>query len=85
MRRRVLRAHVDDDALLALVGDAGDDGVPVLAGDGEDPALGGLRLGGAVRVAVAVALSVVVMQYALRLSGGGIVAPLYSTGMPPSG
>ena len=42
VRRRVLRAHVDDDALLAeargLLGDVG----PVAAGGGEDPALGGL-------------------------------------------
>ncbi len=36
VRRRVLGAHVDDDALLGLGVDPGDDGVPVLPGDGED-------------------------------------------------
>jgi hypothetical protein len=48
--RRVLGAHVDDDPLVTLVGDPGHDGVPVLPGDGEDPAAGGLALRGAVRV-----------------------------------
>jgi hypothetical protein len=42
--RRVLRAHVDDDALVAALRGAGDDAVPVLAGDVEDRALGGLGL-----------------------------------------
>ena len=40
--RRVLRAHVDDDAFLDVVVEALGDGVPVLAGDGEDLALGGV-------------------------------------------
>src|SRR6185503_11509190 len=42
VRRRVLRSHVDDDALLGagLV----DDGVPVAAGDSEDLALGRFAL-----------------------------------------
>ena len=42
VRRRVLRAHVDDDPLVGLLGDALRDLVPVLAGDREDAALGGL-------------------------------------------
>ena len=42
VRRRVLRAHVDDDPLVGLLGDALGDLVPVLAGDREDPTLGGL-------------------------------------------
>ena len=41
--RRVLRAHVDDDALFGrLLGAAAEDLVPVAAGDGVDAALGGL-------------------------------------------
>ncbi len=39
---RVLRAHVDDDAVVGLLGEALDDRVPVLPGDREDLALGGL-------------------------------------------
>jgi hypothetical protein len=42
VRGRVLGAHVDDDVVVALVGDPLDDGVPVLAGDREDPARGGV-------------------------------------------
>ena len=92
--RRVLRAHVHHDALGVLVGDALDHGVPVLTGDGEDGALGGLpaarrgcvvgraRRGGAL---VRHVLGRAHQVYDLRWSGGGISAPLYSTGMPPSG
>ncbi len=75
---RVLRAHVDDDALVVGLADRFGDLVPVAAGDGEDPAFGGLPLfrllGGRVT-----------HEYDLRWSGAGIWAPLYSTGMPPSG
>ena len=42
--RRVLRAHVHDDLVVVLLGDALGDRVPVLAGDGEDPSLAGLGL-----------------------------------------
>jgi hypothetical protein len=42
---RVLRAHVHDDALLGLLAEAGDDRVPVLTGDGEDLAFGGVASG----------------------------------------
>ena len=34
--RRVLRTHVDDDPLVGVLAEALGDGVPVLAGDGED-------------------------------------------------
>jgi hypothetical protein len=50
MRRGVLGAHVDHDALVGLEVHAGDHGVPVLAGDSEH--LAGRRLlRGRVRVA----------------------------------
>ena len=50
VRRRVLRAHVDDEPLL-VVRVVAEDEVPVAAGDGVDPALGGLARAG-VRVGV---------------------------------
>ena len=90
--RRVLRTHVDDDALLVARGRS-EDGVPVGSGDREDTALAGLVcLGVRVceRVVVAGVEGALVgdvghQEYDLRWSGGGMVAPLYSTGMPPSG
>ena len=42
MGRRVLRSHVDHDALVDVVAEVADEGVPVLPRDGEDAALGGL-------------------------------------------
>ena len=72
VRRGMLRTHVDDQALAArrvARVGGGDDLVPVLPGDGVDAAL----------------LGFAGHAYALRSSGGGIVAPRYSTGMPPSG
>src|SRR5581483_11386972 len=67
---RVLRAHVDDDVLLArtlgLVGGGRDDLVPVRPADVVDASLGGLGVSG-----------VSGHSYALRSSGGGIVAPRY--------
>ena len=87
VRRRVLRAHVDHDAL--FVHRPGQHAVPVAAGDGVDGALG--RVAGAcgVRVGREVAVGRGAGRgghaYALRSSGGGICAPLYSTGTPPSG
>ncbi len=74
----MLRAHVDDDPLLTG-GRRVDDVVPVLTDDVERHILW-LCLGGA--------LGGVLLRhqlYALRSSGGGIVAPLYSTAIPPSG
>ena len=44
MGGRVLRTHVDHDPLVAALGLLGDEGVPVLAGDGVDLTLG--RVGG---------------------------------------
>ena len=41
VRRRVLRTHVDDDALLLALGGR-EHGVPVAAGDGVDASLGGV-------------------------------------------
>ena len=76
VRRRVLRAHVDDDVV--AVGQRRVDRVPVLAGDGEDRAVGRLRRA---RVRVVRRRH----EYLRRSSGAGIVAPLYSTGMPPRG
>jgi hypothetical protein len=63
VRRRVLRPHVEDDALLVEAA-LRDLVVPVAAADVVD------GLGHA---------------NDLRWSGGGICAPLYSTGTPPSG
>ena len=63
-----------------LVG-GGDDLVPVLAGDVVDAALGGI--GVARRTGRVSGASVTSSD--LRSSGGGILAPRYSTGMPPSG
>ena len=63
VRRRVLRAHVDHDALVAGFACSIDDLVPVLPAAGQIPSLAGHQL------------------YALRSSGGGIVAPWYSTGI----
>ncbi|CPU63564.1 Uncharacterised protein [Mycobacteroides abscessus] len=91
VRRRVLRTHVDDDALLAERG--GRDGAlrdlgPVAAGRleardaGVEVADG--RTGG-VRGAAGGAGGVRAHEYDLLVSGGGTVAPLYSTGIPPSG
>ena len=90
VRGRVLRTHVDDDALLLAVGRR-DDAVPVAAGDGVDAALGrAVRAGlGEGDVVGSDALGSHVVGghqlYDLRWSGGGVVAPLYSTGTPPSG
>ena len=61
---------------MAQRADAADDGVPVATGDGEDLALGRLTRAGVVGTHY---------WYVLRWSGGGISAPLYSTGTPPSG
>ena len=56
--------------------------IPVATADGEDLALGRVvrtrLLGGLVD-------DVFTHLYSRRVSGGGTVAPLYSTGMPPSG
>src|SRR5690606_443690 len=73
---RVLRPHVDDDGLLVDRVAPADALVPVAAGDGEDPTLRGL---------VAGCVAWTGHWYDLRWSGGGISAPWYSTGMPPSG
>src|SRR5215472_15325345 len=82
VRRRVLRAHVDDHALVerpVVSLRCRDDLVPVLAADVIDAAL----------VVRAVSVGLVISRsghsYDLRSSGGGIVAPRYSTGIPPSG
>ena len=109
--RRVLRAHVDDDALLAQRGRLVDEVVPVAAGGGEDVALGRALLGrDAVGVAVGASTNAVLSDrldqdlglagWSARVRAGswsviscttsagpaaGSVAPLYSTGMPPSG
>lgn len=72
---RVLRAHVDDDALVVGTGRGLDDLVPVAAGDRVDGALGGLARSCVLRA----------HEYDLRWSGAGIWAPLYSTGIPPRG
>ena len=50
--RRVLRTHVDDDALVRVGTEVADERVPVLTGDGEDAALGRLARLGAVRLRV---------------------------------
>ncbi len=88
---RVLRAHVDHDALVGHARVEGD-AVPVAAGDGEDPALGGVVAGGVVGAGVGGRLEHLAgliggahQLYDLRWSGAGMVAPLYSTGIPPSG
>ena len=78
--RGVLRAHVDHDPLLGLLGEARDDLVPVLAGDGEDLALGGLGAAG-----VDVVGRVLISCRTSARRAAGCVPPLYSTGMPPSG
>ena len=97
VRRRVLRTHVDDDALLVEGCGLVDELVPVATGGVEDVrALGGGRVGAGGRVDVAGAGAVGAGRargacrgahqlYDLRWSGGGTVAPLYSTGMPPRG
>jgi hypothetical protein len=97
VRRRVLRAHVDDDPLLVERGRLVDEVVPVTAGDVEDrcavePFVDGGPVGVAERLVGALVLEdlgvVVVGRHqlnALRWSGGGTTPPLYSTGMPPSG
>ena len=93
VRRRVLRPHVDDDALLVEGGGLVDELVPVAAGGVEDVgALGGRRRRRRRwrrcrrRRVGARWVSVWAHQlYDLRWSGGGMVAPLYSTGMPPRG
>ncbi|MDQ0986245.1 hypothetical protein QFZ71_003528 [Streptomyces sp. V2I9] len=76
VRRRVLRAHVDDDALVVGLHRGFDDLVPVAAGDCIYSPLGrgtGRCMGSGHQ------------EYDLRWSGAGIWAPLYSTAMPPSG
>ena len=99
VRRRVLRPHVDDDALLVERGGLVDEVVPVATGDVEHGGtLDALVHGGAVGVGGVVGgagpgrledRGVLVVGrhqlYALRSSGGGTVPPLYSTGMPPRG
>ena len=91
VRRRVLGAHVDDDAFLVALVHVVDEGVPVPTGDVVD--LAGLgftrarvRVGRVVGTRVArVARRGGHQLYARLSSGGAIWAPLYSTGMPPSG
>jgi hypothetical protein len=71
---RVLRTHVHHDPLVVQRVGTTDDRIPVAAGDGEDLALARFSLGGVGHY-----------WYDLLRSGGGISAPLYSTGTPPSG
>jgi hypothetical protein len=84
VRGRVLRAHVDDDALLAeaggLLGDVG----PVAARRLEGAQADGLVVD-EVPGRVDAGRGLGAHEYCLRWSAGGMVAPLYSTGMPPSG
>src|SRR6185312_16822023 len=77
VRGRMLGPHVDDDAFAGIDTARGfDDLVPVLA-TGDHEGLAGAvvrRFSGSAH-----------QLYALRSSGGGICAPLYSTGIPPRG
>ena len=50
VRRGVLRTHVDDDAFVVLEVRVGQQRVPVAAGDGEHPALGGVGAAGGPRL-----------------------------------
>src|SRR5262249_20869520 len=72
VRRRVLRTHVDNQVLFSVA-------VGRLANSGDDlvPVLAS--------DVVDATLSFGTHAYDLRSSGGGMVAPRYSTGMPPSG
>ena len=80
---RVLRTHVDDDALLRWgAGKVMQQLIPVIALNGKDFAFSGLTLIGHARIAVIKSCH---LLYDLRWSGGSICAPLNSTGMPPSG
>src|SRR5665811_1803882 len=84
VRGRVLRTHVDDDPLLVQGGRLVDDGVPVATSGVVDAgALGVLFTSHGCGMDVAGLFSH--QLYFLRSSGGGTVAPLYSTGMPPRG
>ena len=67
----VLRSHVHHDALVGgALGGSGDDIVPILARHRESLfAIGDTGH----------------QLYSRRWSGGGMLAPLYSTGIPPSG
>src|SRR5690625_530867 len=83
VRRGVLRAHVDDNALFTeprgLFGYIG----PVATFNGVRAVVAGLGIHiGCEEVLICLLAH---QLYDLRLSGAGIVAPLYSTGMPPSG
>ena len=83
--RRVLRAHVDDDrARRRRSARPVDDGVPVLAGDGEDLALGWSRPSAAAYGSSVRRLSVISCTTSAGPAAGSS-PPLYSTGMPPSG
>ncbi len=77
---RMLRTHIDDDAFLTRAVKGFGDGVPVLAGDRDHSGFGP-----GVVVDAGPGVDVVHYLYALRSSGGGMRAPLYSTGIPPSG
>ena len=84
---RVLRAHVDDDAFLLPLGCRGYR-VPIAAGEVVDRSVESLitiRVDILTRIGRGAVGDVAHQLYALRLSGAGMVAPLYSTGMPPSG
>ncbi len=84
---RVLRAHVDDDAFLLSLGCSGYR-VPIAAGEVVDRSVDcfiTIRVDILTRIGRGTVGDVTHQLYALRLSGAGIVAPLYSTGMPPSG
>ena len=79
--------HVDHDAVvleavgLVARGDLGGDGVPVVAVGG---VVGGAR-GEVVGGGAGCVNGAGHQRYDLRVSTGGVAAPLYSTGMPPSG
>ena len=83
--------HVDDDAvvleavLLVARGDLGRDLVPVAALGGPLRGALGERVGGGAGGVELGAAGGAHQRYDLRVSAGGVVAPLYSTGMPPSG
>ena len=71
---------------LVARGDGGDDVVPVAAGQGVlGGAVGDVVGGGAGGVKGLEGSGCAQQRYDLRVSAGGVVAPLYSTGMPPSG
>ena len=80
VRGRVLRSHIDHDALFFVRTDLGSGLIPITTGDGVDRSLGGLA-----RRCVWVSEVSATHRYDLRRSGGGMTAPLYSTSIPPSG